>query len=83
MEVLSELMLNISLCALWEADLRRPWLEKILATDASPVFGFGVTVAKCTRGTARLLGQISEDPDAFVRFTRDDDDPVEKPRSGK
>ena len=81
-DVQSELMLNAALSPYWEADLRRPWLEQIVTTDASPSYGFGVSVAKCTRATARLIGMASEDPNGFICLTRDPDDPPEKPCKG-
>ena len=40
--VLSELMLNIALAPFWEVSLCRPWLDMLVATDASPSYGFGV-----------------------------------------
>ena len=66
-----------------EIDLRRPWLDKLVATDASPSYGFRVSVASCTRRVASDVGRASLDPRAIIRLTRDADDPLEKPRSGK
>jgi hypothetical protein len=82
-EVVSELMLNIALFPCLEVDLRRPWLDRIVATDASPAYGFGVAVAQCPRSTARLVGKASLNPDTVIRLTRDPDDPLEKLRRGK
>ena len=80
---LGEIMLNTALLPCLEVDLRRPWLDHIVATDASPSYGFGVVVAPTTKHTARLIGKASLDPETVVRLTRDVDDPLEKPRAGK
>ena len=48
-EVQSELMLHAALCPFLEADLSRPWLKRVVATDASPAYGFGVSVANCSQ----------------------------------
>ena len=40
-------------------------------------------MASCTRRVASDVGRASLDPRAIIRLTRDADDPLEKPRSGK
>ena len=79
---LSEIMLNLSLFPLWEADLTRPWWPFVPASDASPSFGFGLAVAHCSPGLSRDLGSAAGDWDHHVRLRRIPGDPPDKPRSG-
>jgi hypothetical protein len=81
-DVQSELMLNLALLPLCEVDLRRQWLDKVVATDASPSYGFGVSVCHCPRSVTRTVGRASLNSDTVVRMTFDADDPAEKPRAG-
>ena len=67
-DALSELMLNIALGPFWQADLRRGWHDEIVATDASPAYGFGVAVATCPRSTVRAIGRSSHQPGSHVRL---------------
>ena len=81
--VLSELLLFVALSPLLEADLSREWIDKLVATDASGSFGFGVSTVTIGKDAVRELGHIAERPGQFVRLLRDDPtaDPA-KPRKG-
>ena len=65
-------------------NLRRPWLEQVIAKDAAPTHGFGVSVsvAKTTRATARFIGRLSEDNSSYVRRTSDENDSAENTCEG-
>ena len=81
-EVLSELMLNLAMAPFWQVDLCRLWPDDLIATDASPSYGFGVTVARCNKRTVKMVGRGSLDPNFYVRLTRRCNGPLEKPRNG-
>jgi hypothetical protein len=82
--LLGELALIVCLAPFWQADLRRPWLPEITATDASQDFGFGISVASCTVNMARRIGRLGEKRGDFVRLDRGDiDDEPERDRIGK
>lgn len=81
-EVLSELMLNLALSPFWFVDLCRPWHDKLVTTDASPSYGFGVAVAGLCKKAVRTIGRRSHDPAFLVRLNRHPNDPIEKPRRG-
>ena len=80
----AELLLTLSLAPFWEADLTRPWLPLITATDAAPEFGFGVCYAPCSEDKARSLGRLAAKGGDYVRLNRDGDseDEEERPRLG-
>lgn len=80
--VLSELMLNVALAPLWQVNLYRGWHDELVATDASPSYGFGVAVAPCLRSTVRLVGRSSHEANSHIRFKREANDPKEQSRSG-
>jgi hypothetical protein len=48
------------LAILWSFDLTKQWHNEILATDASPRYGFGASRLRCSRGLARYVGRLSE-----------------------
>jgi hypothetical protein len=80
----AELMLVLCLAPFWEADLSRPWLPLITATDAAPEYGFGVCVSGCSVDEARRLGRLATKHGDYVRLDRDGDaeDEEERPRVG-
>jgi hypothetical protein len=80
--VVSELLLNLSLCACWTSDLARPWLPCLPATDASAAFGFGMCLARCTPELSRSVASHAGKPHHHVRVTRVASDPAEKWRLG-
>ena len=55
-----ELMHTAALFMLWTFDVTAPWLPELIATDASPAFGFGVCRARCSPRLARELGRLAE-----------------------
>ena len=58
--MLAELALILAVFPDFETDLRRTWSPLIAATDASVVFGFGASIAKCTPRAARQVGRLAE-----------------------
>jgi len=81
----SELLVFAVLSPLLEADLTRPWLDSILACDASSVFGFGLAVAPTTPDRAREIARFADITGAFVRVDRTiphPHDEDERPRRG-
>ena len=79
--VLSEVLLNVSLFALWSADLTKPWWSFIAATDASPAYGYGLCVAPCSPLQTREVGAFAADSSAVIRLA-DCADGEEVPRAG-
>ena len=81
--VLGEIVAFIALAPLLEVDLTRGWLERLVATDASGSYGFGVSTTLADEKLVRRLGHAAERPGQFVRLEREDPsiDP-EKPRKG-
>lgn len=85
-ESLIELTLFVMLLPYIDADLTRPWADLIVASDASPSFGFGVSVAPATPDTLRSFSRTAARKGAFVRLDRDGvypDEEREKPRQGR
>lgn len=76
--VREELLLVLAMAPAWEADLTRPWLERIIATDASTSYGFGISSCKCSVDMARRLGRLSEKRGDFVRLDTSQDDAGER-----
>ena len=72
----------MSLFPLWAADLRKPWWPFMPATDASPSFGYGLSVANCSPELSRQVGQAAADPSCVIRLTVMPGDPDEIARSG-
>ena len=84
-DVVTELVLIISLAPYFEADLSRTWAPFLAATDASVEYGFGASIARCTPKAARQVGRLAETRGAYVRLTRDGGatDEPERPRLGE
>ena len=82
-QCVQELKLVAALALCWEADLTRPWLEELTATDASVDFGFGVCACPCTADEARRVGRLAEKRGDYIRLDRGyQDDEAERPRIG-
>ena len=81
---LRELLVVMLLAPLWEADLTRPWLSELLASDASTSFGFGASALRCSSEVTRSVGRLSEKRGDYIRFARDGgpDDEPERDRIG-
>ena len=81
-QVLSELLLNVSLFAFWSADLRRPWWPCLPATDASPSYGYGLSLAKCHPSLTRAIAAATSESVSVIRLSQDDIYVDEVPRKG-
>ena len=74
--VKKELMTLVSMLCFAESDLGLPWFPGIMATDASPAFGYGVCLARTSQSKARRYGLGCFTADALADFESDDEDPV-------
>ena len=68
--VRAELCLFAVLCPLLEADAWREWQDCVVASDASSVFGFGVSVANCSISITRDIANTCTMPSTYVRLDR-------------
>ena len=85
-DIASELALFFCLLPLIDGDLTRPWQNIIVASDASPSFGFGVSVADAAPDLSRTFSREAVRAGAFARLDRTDnyiDDKPHKPRKGR
>jgi hypothetical protein len=82
LSVQSELLHNIALFPYWSADLRRPWWAFVAATDASPSYGYGMSLSKCSPALTRSVGMAAADSSLVVRLETHPGDPVEVDRIG-
>ena len=81
----AELLLFLAITPLLEADTWRGWQDCIVATDASSVFGFGVSVANCDPAVTRKIANSCSMSATFIRLNRDEphpDEEPERPRKG-
>ena len=60
--VLDELCLGLAMMPSAVADLTRPWAPFIMASDASPDFGFGICRAPCSPGIVREAADAAHLP---------------------
>ena len=81
--VKSEPLVSLLLGPLLPADMGRDYTGLILACDAAPVYGFGVSMLRCGREIAAGVGRKAERRGDYVRFQRDEEEPVPMPRLGK
>ncbi len=84
-DVISELVLFVSLAPLLTAGLDRQWLPLITATDAAPEYGFGASVCPASMDVVADLGRKAERRGDYVRLERrgcDEDEP-ERQRLGR
>ena len=70
-----ELLTLASLLCFAESDLGLEWFPGIMATDASPSFGYGVCMARTSQAKARAYGLGCFTADALADFGSDDEDP--------
>lgn len=85
-ESLVELTLLLMLLPYIDADLTRPWANILVASDASPSYGFGVSVAAASPTTLKSFSRLAARKGAFARLDRDGtypDEEIEKPRKGR
>jgi len=54
--------------AFWVVDLRRPWWPLIATSDASPAYGFGLSVASASPCLARAVASHTGVPNHFFRL---------------
>ena len=64
--VLLELLRFALIAPLLEAEICRPWADELVATDASPVFGFGVPSLKGGSERVKAIGCWSLRPIAMA-----------------
>ena len=65
------------------ADLARPWLPELLATDASQDYGFGLSTCHCTPDFARSVARLAVQPGAYVEVGIHDSATAKRPKIGK
>ena len=83
---IAELRLFVMLMPLIEGDLTRTWADLLIASDASPAYGFGVSVAHAAPELLRAFARDVGKRRAFARLERDgsyEDDEPEKHRQGR
>lgn len=80
--VFEEIALFIFLVPCLEADLARPWLGDVLASDASSAYGFGLCGFSCHPRFARSVGQLAARPGAFAQLDPDCGEDVVLPKAG-
>lgn len=71
--VRKELRTVCALSMLWSFDITKGWHNEIIATDASPSFGFGVSRLRCSANLARSVGRLSEKRGDYVTLSVDPD----------
>ena len=72
--VRSELELSVALAPFWSADLSRPYLPFLSATDASSSYGFCVSVAGASPSLIRQVSRYAEKRGDYVVLENPDDD---------
>ncbi|CAE7192607.1 unnamed protein product [Symbiodinium natans] len=80
--VLDELFVSLALAPLLPASLDREFLPEVLACDAAPEYGFGVTLVQCGKRMAERVGRLSERRGDYVRLEHSAEDPPEVERLG-
>ena len=65
-EVVEELLMGLVLGVFWKADLCRPFLPLVAASDASTEYGFGASVARLPQDKVRELARVAEKQGTFV-----------------
>ena len=79
----AELATGALLAVVNEVDATRTWTDALLATDASPAYGFGLSVANAGNCTVRDIATHACCAEVFVRpLERPSNAVVEKPRQG-
>ena len=68
--VLNELLVALTLAPLLTASLDRQPLPKLIAADAAPEFGFGVSVCQGTGAEAAKVCRLAERRGDFARLTQ-------------
>ena len=76
-----EILLSVLLSAFWTADLGRPYLPLLVASDASTSFGFGGAAARLPVDKVREVARLAEKRGDYVRLDGADLD--KEPRLGQ
>ena len=79
---ISELFLFAVLSPLLVADLERDFCTTLVTSDASPSYGFGVSVRETDPAVIKHLATLSEDHGDYLRLTLEEGDEREKERRG-
>jgi len=82
MAVQTELLADLLLLPLLPAALDREYLNKVVACDASPHFGFGVVSCDVEDEVVSDLGMLAERRGDYIRLFPDPHDPPKKDRLG-
>jgi hypothetical protein len=69
--VQTELAAILGLALFWSFDLTKPWHDEILASDASPSYGFGVSRLAAPPGVSKRLGRLAERRGDYVALLSD------------
>jgi len=77
--VRAELWIFLCLLPWCMGDLTRVWQNHVVCSDASPSFGFGVSVARATQGIVREIARTAARPRTFVRLDRVAGSPDDEP----
>lgn len=77
-----ELTVFAFLLPLLPAALDRPYVDTLMAADASTAFGFGVSAARCGEEVCAAVGRLGEKRGDFVRLSKVEGDAPEAPRLG-
>ncbi|CAE7942083.1 unnamed protein product [Symbiodinium sp. KB8] len=80
--VCAELSVATFLMPLLGADLTRQFLPFLVASDASPDFGFGVCFMECSKSIAEQVGALAERRGDFVKFYPGPNEPEREDRMG-
>jgi len=75
---LGELWLFACLTPCLDFDMARGWQTTLLASDATPTWGFGVSAAPAPPSVVAAVGRYAARRDIFVRLPRAGDDPFEQ-----
>jgi hypothetical protein len=65
---LAELCLNVALFPMWLVSWTRPWSGDVVATDASPSFGFGVVLGHTHPSVARTAAHVAGNGNHCIRL---------------
>ncbi len=63
-----ELAVPVCLLPLLPVDLSRPWNTRVVASDASTSFGFGVAACDCSEDDVQAVGRLAERRGDYMRF---------------
>ena len=79
-DVKSELQMSVALGMFWSANLDRPFLPLVSATDASTIYGFGVSVASADETIVREISTYAEKRGDYVVLSAEGEDTTKPPQ---